>query len=165
MGCFILLFCLSRIQQLLWWEQTQPHDIRQNRQCKIRGKEHLPVPVKWYKANTVDHCSTCYPYQAGEITGPNPPIAWAKIIGSHISSPAADSASTMANRRSNRYPAPGEHTSPSDWSYSPFSSIFSVVSSHRALIIPKEQASRTPRIQAKYHIVCLLSTVRFCCLR
>ena len=32
-------------------------------------------------------------------------------------------------------------------------SIFSVDSNHMALIMPKEQASNTPKIHAKYHIV------------
>jgi len=32
-------------------------------------------------------------------------------------------------------------------------SMFSVFSSHKALIIPKEQANKTPNIHEKYHIV------------
>ena len=38
------------------------------------------------------------------------------------------------------------------YSWSSGLSIFSVDSNHMALIMPKEHASKTPKIQAKYHI-------------
>ncbi|ELR67408.1 hypothetical protein C942_01337 [Photobacterium marinum] len=37
--------------------------------------------------------------RAGEIIGPNPPIAWAKSLGSHITSPVAASAIARENKR------------------------------------------------------------------
>lgn len=47
------------------------------------------------------------------------------------------------------------------YSWSSGLSMFSVASNHIALIMPKEHASKTPNIQAKYHInISLIDSVR-----